>query len=74
MDIADVEGDREGGVRTLPVLLGRQASLRLATALLTVGVLWAGLGIASGEYCLPRVVWRVYVCACVLYSLFFFEV
>ncbi|CAN0024761.1 unnamed protein product, partial [Laminaria digitata] len=38
MDIADVEGDREGGVRTLPVLLGRQAALRLAAALLTVGV------------------------------------
>ena len=45
-----MEGDKEGGVRTIPVMLGRQTALRLATALLTVGVGCAGLGIASGAW------------------------
>ncbi|CAN0165033.1 unnamed protein product [Ectocarpus sp. 12 AP-2014] len=48
MDIADVEGDREAGVRTLPVLMGRQAALVFATALLSVGVGAAGVGILKG--------------------------
>ncbi|CAN0441411.1 unnamed protein product, partial [Ectocarpus fasciculatus] len=49
MDIADVEGDREAGVRTLPVLMGRQAALVFAAALLSVGVGAAGVGIFEGE-------------------------
>lgn len=49
MDIADVDGDREGGVRTLPVLLGRDMALGLAAALLTAGVGAAGVGIVEGE-------------------------
>lgn len=50
MDISDVEGDKESGVRTLPVLLGRQASLGLAVLLLTAGVGAAGAGILSGTF------------------------
>lgn len=49
MDITDVDGDREGGVRTLPVLLGRDTALGLAAALLTAGVGAAGVGIVEGE-------------------------
>lgn len=48
MDIADMEGDREAGVRTLPVLMGRQSALVFATALLSVGVGAAGVGILEG--------------------------
>lgn len=48
MDIADVEGDRAAGVRTLPVLMGRQATLVFATVLLSVGVGAAGVGILEG--------------------------
>lgn len=49
MDITDVEGDREGGVRTLPVLMGRDSALAFAAALLTVGVSTAVVGIVRGE-------------------------
>lgn len=58
MDMTDVEGDREAGVRTLPVLLGRDAALVLAAALLTAGVGAAGVGIVEGErsVCLAAVV------------------
>lgn len=49
MDITDVEGDRAGGVRTLPVLMGRDSALAFAAALLTVGVATAVVGVAEGE-------------------------
>lgn len=49
MDIADLEGDREAGVRTLPVLLGRETALALAATVLTIGVGAAGVGIVEGE-------------------------
>lgn len=49
MDITDVDGDREGGVRTLPVLLGRDTALGMAAALLTAGVGAAVFGIVEGE-------------------------
>lgn len=47
MDIGDLEGDRDAGIRTLPVLLGRETSLTLASLLLTAGVGGAGMGILS---------------------------
>jgi 4-hydroxybenzoate polyprenyltransferase len=37
MDIADVDGDRSAGVRTVPVLLGRNVALVLAMTVLTAG-------------------------------------
>lgn len=50
MDITDVEGDKEAGVQTLPVLLGREAALRLSVALVTAGIGFAGEGIISGAW------------------------
>lgn len=47
MDITDIEGDSSSGIRTLPVLLGREKSLALALMLLTAGVGCALLAIMS---------------------------
>lgn len=71
MDITDVEGDREGGVRTLPVLLGRDTALALAAALLTVGVGAAGAGIVEGESHRRRRCQSSGCCRCVALRFFF---
>lgn len=52
MDITDEEGDEEAGIRTIPVLLGRQTSLAFAALLLTAGVGSAAFGILSGALAL----------------------
>ncbi|CAM9859264.1 unnamed protein product [Ascophyllum nodosum] len=49
MDVSDVEGDRAAGVRTIPVLLGRESAMAIASALLTAGVVAGGAGILSGD-------------------------
>ena len=51
MDVSDVEGDRAAGVRTIPVLLGRESAMAIASALLTAGVVAGGAGILSGGCC-----------------------
>ncbi|CAM9527957.1 unnamed protein product, partial [Hapterophycus canaliculatus] len=66
MDITDVDGDREGGVRTLPVIMGRKAALGLAAVLLSAGVGAAGVGVVAGTTSTAR---PVAVALHVLFSL-----
>ena len=50
MDLNDVDGDRENGVRTVPVVLGKRAALAAATGLAAacVGAALAVLALSTG--------------------------
>jgi len=49
-DVEDVEGDRAEGLRTLPIVVGERAALRLGTAALVVAVLASGLPVLVGNF------------------------
>ncbi|MFP8954278.1 geranylgeranylglycerol-phosphate geranylgeranyltransferase [Natrialbaceae archaeon A-arb3/5] len=49
-DVEDVEGDREEGLRTLPIVVGERRALQIAAVLLTVGVLASPVPYAIGPF------------------------
>jgi geranylgeranylglycerol-phosphate geranylgeranyltransferase len=52
-DVEDVAGDREEGLRTLPIAYGERRSLYLATAVLLVAILASPLPYLLGTFGLP---------------------
>jgi len=49
-DVEDVAGDREEGLRTLPIAIGERAALRVALAVLVVAVAASGLPFLMGTF------------------------
>ena len=48
-DIRDVDGDREQGIKTVPVAFGAEATYKAMTALNVVGLLYVAASVVTGE-------------------------
>ncbi|MEF8867598.1 MAG: geranylgeranylglycerol-phosphate geranylgeranyltransferase [Haloarculaceae archaeon] len=67
-DVEDVAGDREEGLRTLPIVYGERRSLGLATAVLAVAVLASPVPYLLGTFGLPYLLLVVPADAVMLYA------
>jgi geranylgeranylglycerol-phosphate geranylgeranyltransferase len=67
-DVEDVRGDREEGLRTLPIVVGRGPALALGTAAIVVAVLASSLPYLRGTFGLAYVLVVVPADAVMLYA------